>query len=198
MKRDPRIDAYIANAAPFAKPILGELRARLHAAVPGVTETIKWSMPFFEYAGKPFANMAAFKGHCSFGFWHPLMRTHGSDEAMGQFGRMASMADLPTKAEFARLAKRARALADEGVKVPPKAKAARAPTAVPEDLRAALAKNREALATFEGFSPSAQKDYVAWVTEAKRPETRTARIAQAVEWLAQGKKRHWKYEAAGR
>jgi uncharacterized protein YdeI (YjbR/CyaY-like superfamily) len=193
-KADPRVDAYIANAAPFARPILAELRARLHAAVPGVAETIKWSMPFFEYGRKPFANMAAFKAHCSFGFWHPLMRKQGSDDAMGQFGRLASLDDLPAKAEFARLAKRAKALADEGVKVPPKPKAARAPSPVPDDLRAALAKNAKALASFEAFSPSARKDYVAWITEAKRPETRTARIAQAVEWMAQGKKRHWKYE----
>ena len=192
-RRDERIDRYIEDAAEFAKPILAELRTRIHAAVPGLEETMKWSSPHFMYQGKLFFGMSAFKQHVAFGFWHAMMRGQDTSlEGMGRF-KPASVKDLPSKAEFAKLANEAQRLADEGVKAPPRPKAPRVELVTPPDLEAALAKNRKAKATFEGFSPSSRKEYVAWVLEAKRPETRTARIAQAVEWMAQGKKRHWKY-----
>ncbi len=65
---DPRIDAYIAKSVPFAQPIMEHCRALIHEACPEVTETIKWGMPSFEYKGI-LCGFAAFKAHCSFGFW---------------------------------------------------------------------------------------------------------------------------------
>ena len=192
--RDPRVTAYIASAAPFARPILQELRSRLHAVVPGISETIKWSVPFFQYGGKPFFGMAAFKAHCRFGFWQSKLREERS--AMAGMGgtSVASVEELPTKAAFAKMAKEAMRLVDEGVKAPPKPKAERVEFPVPEDLAKALAKNKAAKATFEAFSYSARKEYILWITEAKREETRQSRLAQAIEWMAEGKKRNWKYE----
>jgi uncharacterized protein YdeI (YjbR/CyaY-like superfamily) len=191
--KDKRLDAYAENAPGFARPILAELRTRIHAAVPGLEETMKWSSPHFMYGGKLFFGMSAFKQHVAFGFWHAMMRAQDTSlEGMGRF-KPASLADLPTKGEFAKLAKEAKRLADEGVKVPPKPKATRKPLVVPADLEAALAKNRKAQATFEAFSYSARKEYVEWITGAKREQTRASRLAQAIEWLAEGKQRHWKY-----
>ena len=193
-KKDPRVDAYIENAAPFARPILKRLRKWAHQYCPDCVETLKWSAPHFQYKGKLYSGMSAFKEHCAFGFWHPLMR--GGDtslEGMGRFGKIRSLGDLPSEREFAELAREAMKLADEGVKAPPKPKTARAPLVVPADLKAALAKDKKAAATFEGFSYSHKKEYVEWVAEAKREETRKARVAQSVEWMAAGKSRHWKY-----
>jgi uncharacterized protein YdeI (YjbR/CyaY-like superfamily) len=193
---DPRIDAYIAKSAEFARPILEHIRKTVHAACPAVEETVKWSMPFYMYNGRPLANMAAFKAHCAFGFWN----RQGSDpdkgkEAMGEFGRIETLKDLPAKVELAKRVKAQMALIDAGESVIRKAKHEPKPApAMPADLSAALKKNAKARKTFESFPPSAQREYVEWIVEAKREETRAKRLEQAVEWMAQGKRRHWKYE----
>ena len=196
MSQDPRIDAYIARQADFARPILEHLRRVVHEAAPEVEETIKWSMPHFTYKGRLFAGMAAFKAHATFGLWQAsavLGETGSEREAMGQFGRIASLDDLPPEEELKAIIRRAAEHAGQGPKPRPK-KAPRPELETPQDLTDALDGNPAARATFDGFSPSARRDYVEWVVEAKRPETRGKRIAQAVEWMAEGKKRHWKYE----
>jgi uncharacterized protein YdeI (YjbR/CyaY-like superfamily) len=194
--KDPRVDAYIDDAADFAKPILRELRKRMHAAIPGLVETMKWKAPHFEYNDHVFAGMSAFKQHCAFGFWHPLMRNGDTSlEGMGGFGKIGSVADLPRASEFTKLAKQAKKLEDEGVKGPPRPKPApNRRIETPADLAAALKKNAKARATYEAFPYSSRKDYVEWITGAKREETRRQRVATAVQWLAEGKRRHWKYE----
>jgi len=193
--KDPRIDAYIAKAGEFARPILEELRSRVHATNPAVVETIKWGMPHFTYKDKLYAGMSAIKAHCAFGFWHPLMRPNDrSFEGMGQLGKIASLADLPTRAEFARMARQAKKLTDDGVKAPAKPKAAETRLVVPSALRAALVKSPRARAIFEAFPPSKRREYADWVAEAKTDETRSRRVATSIEWLAQGKSRHWKYQ----
>ena len=196
--RDPRIDAYIAKAAPFAQPILQRLREAVHDTCPGVEETLKWSMPTFVYAGGILAGMAAFKQHASFGYWkHALVMGEGVQrDGMGSYGRMASLKDLPPKKRLLADIRRAMKLNEEGVKAPGarKSGAPRQPPEAPADLAAALKKNRRAKAAFDGFPPSAQRDYVEWIVEAKREDTRSSRLAQAVEWMTEGKRRNWKYE----
>ena len=194
---DPRVDAYIAKSADFARPILEHLRKAVHAACPSCEETIKWGMPFFMYGGKPLASMAAFKAHCAFGFWRrDTGEAFKAGAAMGQFGRIETVIDLPPKAEFAKLVKAQMALVDAGEGSRPKPKGApKPPPEAPADLLAALKKNSAARRTYEGFPPGAQREYVEWIVEAKREETRANRIAQAVEWMAEGRKRNWKYEA---
>lgn len=196
MSNDPRIDAYIEKQADFARPILSWLRARVHAGCPGAEETIKWGMPSFTYKGRPLANMAAFKAHATFGFWdRSEMATGKEREAMGQFGRIASLDDLPPAAEVEALARRAGELIESGVKPARAASKAPKPEAeVPAELAQALARDDAASATFDGFPPSARRDYCEWIAEARRPETGAKRIADAVEWMREGKKRHWKYE----
>ncbi|MFA6955097.1 MAG: YdeI/OmpD-associated family protein [Thermoanaerobaculia bacterium] len=194
-KRDPRVDAYIAKAAPFAKPILEHIRKTVHGAWPAIEETIKWGMPFFDYKG-PVCQMAAFKAHCAFGFWKGsliLGRSEKESEAMGQMGKITSISDLPSKREITRLVKAGAALNDAGVVVKRKP-AAKRPLSIPDDLAAALKKNAKARATFEAFSASQRREYVEWIVEAKREETRTKRLAQTIEWLAEGKPRNWKYQ----
>ena len=197
MSRDPRIDAYIARQADFARPILEHLRAAVHTACPEAEETMKWSMPHFLYKGQMLAGMAAFKAHATFGFWRGKEVTGGTGrerEAMGSFGRLTSVADLPPDEELASLIRRAMAVTDSGPR-PARAKApARPELEAPPDLQAALDSNPAARDTFDGFPPSARREYVQWVVEAKRPETRDRRIQQAVEWMAEGKKRNWRYE----
>jgi uncharacterized protein YdeI (YjbR/CyaY-like superfamily) len=196
MKTDPGIDAYIARQADFARPILEHLRAVVHAACPECEEALKWSSPSFTYKGKILAGMAAFKAHAVFGFWSGSMVVAKEDEqknGMGQFGRLTSLGDLPPRATLEALVKKAMKLIDDGVKAP-RDKHRKAPFEMPGDLRAAIDAVPAAAATFDGFSPSCQREYVEWVTEAKREETRAKRLAQTVEWLAEGKRRNWKYE----
>ncbi|MGS1016599.1 YdeI/OmpD-associated family protein [Allosphingosinicella humi] len=196
MNHDPRIDAYIARQADFARPILDHLRAAVHAACPEAEETLKWSAPAFLYKGEQLAMMAAFKAHATFGFWKGSLVVPDDEKqtgAMGQFGRIGSIADLPETSVLAALIRKAMALTDAGVK-PVRTRTAKAPLPMPDDLRRALDGNQAAAATFDGFSPGARRDYVEWVTEAKQAATRERRIAQAVEWMAEGKRRNWKYE----
>lgn len=195
--REPSIDAYIAKAAPFAQPILRELRERVHAACPSVQEAIKWGMSAFVYRGKILCGMAAFKQHASFNLWHGAhiagVPASKDSDAMGQFGALTAVSDLPGRRELAAMLKQAMALTATGVKRPASAKP---PPRAPADLAAALAAEPAARATFDAFPPSQQREYVEWVETAKREETRRARVAQAVEWMAQGKTRNWKYMAA--
>lgn len=197
MSCDPRIDAYIARQADFARPILEHLRAAVHAACPQAEETMKWSMPHFLYKGQMLAGMAAFKAHATFGFWRAkevLGETGAERDAMGQFGRLTSVADLPAPEVLEGLIRQAVALTDSGPR-PARPKAAPKPELeTPRELESALDSNPAARAAFEAFPPSGRREYVEWVVEAKRPETRDKRIAQAVEWMAEGKRRNWKYE----
>ena len=195
---DPRIDAYIAKAAPFAQPVLKHVRALMHAHCSDCSETMKWSMPFFEYKGGVFANMAAFKQHCAFGFWlGDLLKVDSKNEkAMGDFGRIASLDDMPSDKEIARLIKAAMKLHDSGAKLPSRAKPVeKKDVEIPAAFMSAVKKNKKALATFEGFTPSKKKEYVDWYTEAKAEATRDKRLEQAVEWMAEGKSRNWKYQS---
>ena len=196
MKTDPRVDAYIARQADFARPILTHLRETIHAACPDCEETLKWSMPSFVYKKKILAHFAAFKAHAAFGYWsgsQVLEKESGQASAMGQFGRLTSLDDLPPRATLLEITRKAMKLIDEGVK-PVRDKTSKAPFTVPQDMNAALDASSAARATFDGFPPSAQRDYVDWIVGAKRDETRTKRLNQAVEWLAEGKRRNWKYE----
>lgn len=193
-KKDPRIDAYIAKAAPFAQPILKKLRLLVHRAAPEIRETVKWGMPFFEREGIV-CHMAAFKEHCAFGFWHggKLGLKGKEKEAMGQFGRIAARQDLPDDATLVALVEKAVELDGQGIKKKKPAPGRRPPIPMPPVFRAALAATPAAQATFEGFPPSHRYDYLEWITEAKTEPTRDRRIATAIEWLAEGKPRHWKY-----
>lgn len=192
MPQDPRIDAYIAKAAPFAQPILIHLRTLVHSVLPGVEEAIKWGMPHFLYKGKNLAGMAAFTAHAAF-VLHRAGRQGVEDrDGMGAYGKIRTLADLPSDAQLtARLLE-----GKDQIDNPPKAAkpkpAPKPEIAVPADLAAALTS--AARETFEAFAPSHRREYLEWITEAKRPETRAKRIAQTVEWLAEGKKRNWKYE----
>jgi len=193
---DPRVDAYIAKAADFAQPVLEHLRALVHAACPDVEETIKWGFPHFMYKGM-MCSMASFKAHCALNFWKAelLMADEANREAMGQFGRIASIKDLPSKKALTAYIRQAMKLNDDGVAAPARAKPA-APRAleIPDELSAALKKSPVAGQHFAAFSPSKRRDYAEWIADAKTEATRTRRLEQAVEWISEGKARNWKYE----
>ena len=196
MNRDPRIDAYIAKAAQFAQPILGKVRERVHAAAPEAEETMKWSAPGFTIDGKILLMMAAFKQHAALNFWRGQEIGGGSAKAgaMGQFGKLTSVADLPADKELDALIREAAALANTAP-APRKVKHEPKP---PADLHPEFAKaldsNPKAKATLEGFPPSARREYLDWIGDAKQDKTREKRIADAVLWLSEGKRRMWKYE----
>jgi hypothetical protein len=194
--RDPRVDAYIEHSGGFAQPVLRHLRELIHEACPDVVETIKWGMPSFGYHGI-LCGMAAFKGYCTFGFWHALMREQvGRDataaDAMGQFGRITRLADLPKDGALRALIRRAAKLNASGVKVPRETGKKR-PLVVPSDLGAALRKDAKARETFKRFSRTHQREYVEWIESAKREDTRARRLATTIEWLAEGKTKEWRY-----
>ena len=201
--KNPAVDAYIAKSAAFARPVLRHLRALMHKADPKIVESLKWGVPHFEHKGIV-AGMAAFKAHAAFGFWSSrllkeklgkdaakVFRTSG-DAAM--FGRkITSLADLPPDALLIKAIKAAVALNEAGVR-PKRALKKKPPVKPPAYLLAALRKNAKARKTFEGFTPSQQREYVDWLTEARQEATREKRLATALEWLAEGKQRHWKYQ----
>jgi uncharacterized protein YdeI (YjbR/CyaY-like superfamily) len=193
---DKRIDAYIARSADFAKPILVHLRAAVHEACPDVEETIKWGMPSFMHHGI-LCGMAAFKGHCTFGFWRAKLIV-GIDpkktaEAMGQFGCITKVGDLPAKRVLKGFIKEAARLNEEGIKGPAKPRTKKKALPLPADLAAGLKKNAKARAAWAEFSPSGQREYIEWITEAKREATRAERLKTTLLWVSQGKQRNWKY-----
>jgi uncharacterized protein YdeI (YjbR/CyaY-like superfamily) len=196
-KKDPRIDAYIEKAAPFARPILKHLRKIIHAGCPRVEETIKWSMPHFDYKGI-MCGMAAFKEHCALGFWKaklilPPNNTSNKD-AMGHFGCIRSLDDLPADNILLGFVRNAAALNDSGAKVPGRDKPKnRPPLKIPDYFSSALNNNAKAKKTFENFSPSHRREYIEWVTGAKRDETRRQRLKTALQWMAEGKPQNWRY-----
>jgi len=196
VSRDPRVDAYIAKAAPFAQPILKHVRERVHAAAPEAQETMKWSAPGFTLDGKILLMMAAFKQHAALNFWRGQEIGDGTPKAgaMGQFGKLISVADLPGDQEFDALIREAAALA-RTAPAPRKTKhEPKPPAEMHPDFAKALAAAPKAQATLDGFPPSAQREYLEWIAEAKQDKTREKRIADAILWLSEGKRRHWKYE----
>jgi uncharacterized protein YdeI (YjbR/CyaY-like superfamily) len=193
---EPRIDAYIAKAAPFARPILEKARERVHETLPDAEEAMKWSMPAYMVGGKLVLITAAFKAHAALNFWRgqELESSHATLGAMGQFGKIKSVEELPSDAELDRLIREAAELAKAA---PAPRKTKHEPKPAPElhpDFAEALAKSPEARQMLDGFPPSAQRDYFEWISEAKQDATRQKRIATAIEWLGEGKRRHWKYQ----
>lgn len=193
---DPRIDAYIDKVAPFAQPILREIRQRVHAGCGEAEEAIKWGMPAFMYRGKILCVMAAFKAHATLAFWRrdaQASKPEKADDAMGEFGKLAQVKDLPDKRAFAAKVKSAMQRIEEGA--PQRVVKPRAPVAMPPAFAAALAQQPQAKAVFDGFSAGYQRDYLEWIGEAKTEATRDKRIAQSLQWLGEGKHRNWKYES---
>lgn len=196
--RDPRIDAYIDKSADFAKPVLTHFRELVHATIDGAGEAVKWGMPHFTHNGKNVAGMAAFKAHCAVNFWKGSLIFPANEpkqaEAMGQLGRIRSLKDFPSRTALKAAVRRAVALNESGEKRPVRAPGTRKPLATPLDLVRALGRNSRARKIWDGFPPSHRRDYIEWITEAKRDETRARRLATTVEWLEEGKSRNWKYE----
>lgn len=200
---DPRVDAYINKSAAFAQPILEHLRELFHKGCPRVEEAIKWSMPFFTYKGQLFGHIAGFKQHCSFG----LIGSHNRSlakakfeqkDGMGVIGKIISLDDLPSDKEMVQLIREATVFIDEGGKTMARPKKAVAPRPAPEtppELAVTLKKNKTAQKVWNDFSPSCKREYTEWITEAKREETKQKRITQAVEQIAEGKQRNWKYQS---
>jgi uncharacterized protein YdeI (YjbR/CyaY-like superfamily) len=200
-KKDTRIDTYISKAAPFAKPVLTHIRKLVHQGCPDVEETIKWGMPSFDYKGT-YCSMASFKEHCAFGFWKASIMEDADKlkvnqkDSMGHLGRITGLEDLPSDKVMLRYIKEAKRLNDEGIKLPPKKITKKKDLVIPSYFTKALNKNKKALKVFEAFSPSHKKEYIEWITEAKTEETRDRRMETALEWIAEGKGRNWKYQKA--
>ena len=203
--QNPKVDAYLARVQPFAQPIMEHLRELVHKACPEIEEAIKWSRPFFEYRGAILCNMSAFKEHCSFGFWGEeigaVLREAGvvKEGGMGTLGRITSVADLPSDKKMLGWIRQAAAFVDSGEHTSPiaarhKVVKQKASLDTPAEFATAIKRNKKAAAVFAAFSPSCKREYVEWIADAKRQETRDKRIATAVEWIAEGKQRNWKYQ----
>jgi uncharacterized protein YdeI (YjbR/CyaY-like superfamily) len=203
---NPKVDAYVAKAAPFAQPILNRLRGLIHKACPDVVEEIKWSRPFFLHRGVILCNVSAFKSHCSFGFWGAeigkVLKQDGvlQDGGMGSLGQIKSAQDLPSDKQLLGYLRQAAAFIEAGqgeTWVAAQRRVVKAPKPAietPPEFTAALKKSKPAATAYAAFSPSCQREYVEWIASAKRPETRDNRIAQAIEWIGEGKQRNWKYQ----
>jgi uncharacterized protein YdeI (YjbR/CyaY-like superfamily) len=199
---DARIETYIGQAADFAKPILSHLRDLVHDTCPDVQETWKWSFPNFYYCNTGLCSIAAFKHHCAFSFWKGAIMPDPDGiliitgkEAMGNLGKITSLQDLPSDAILKKYLKAAMHLNEIGAKVPRKKQTdeVRVELTVPTDFDTALRSSLQAIHYFEQFSYSHKKEYIEWIEEAKTIATRYKRIAQAIEWIMDGKSRNWKY-----
>lgn len=194
------VDNYIKKSADFAKPILIHFRNLVHETCPEVEEKIKWGMPFFDYKGKMMCNMSAFKQHCAIGFYKAallddaLVKKAKTEEAMGQFGRITSLKDLPSDKILIKWIHAAMELNDKDIKPAKKPAKKTAPIEVPDYVTKAINKKAKAKQTWEKFSNGHRKEYVTWITEAKTEATRNKRIATMMEWLVDGKSRNWKYQ----
>lgn len=195
------IDAYIDKSADFAKPILEHFRKLVHSSCPDVEEKIKWSMPHFDYKGEMLCSMAAFKQHCAIGFWkaalmkdHALLEAAQSETAMGHLGRIASLKDLPSDKKIMGWIKEAMQLNENGIKLPARPKVDAKEIVTPADFAKSISINKRAQKNWSIFPPGKKKEYIAWITEAKTASTRSNRMQTAVEWIAEGKSRNWKYE----
>ena len=200
-KKEKAIDSYIAKSADFAKPILTHIRELVHKACVDVEEKMKWSFPHFDYKGEMMCSMAAFKQHAAFGFWKAslmkdpvLVENAKSESAMGHLGRLCSLKDLPSDKKITAWIKEAMALTDKGIKIVKPKPVEKKELVVPDYFTAALKKNKKASAVFDAFAYSHKKEYLQWITEAKTEETRNSRMATAMEWMAEGKPRAWKYQ----
>jgi uncharacterized protein YdeI (YjbR/CyaY-like superfamily) len=198
---DNRVDAYIAKSAPFAKPVLEHLRQLVHDASPLINETIKWGFPFFDYNG-PVCQMAAFKQHMAFGFWKaaqlndPDKLLHQGEPAAGSFGRIVNLNDLPADEILIAFIRQAIDLNKAENKKPAvkKEAAPKAAIEMPVDFADLLSNNPKACEVYEKFSPSHKREYLEWIVDAKSDETRRKRMQTALEWISEGKSRHWKYQ----
>ncbi len=202
---NPAVDTLIAKAAPFAQTILRELRAMVHEAAPDAVEEVKWSRPFFSVNGVLVCQMSAFTKHCGFGFWSPemtaLLAADGvqGQDAYGSFGRITTMEDLPQRKKLLGYIRHAADLARSGTAGSPVAgrlrTSAKIPIPMPPEFAALLAKSKPAKATFEAFPPSCKREYLEWITTAKRPETRERRMAEAVSRMAAGRRFNDEYQS---
>jgi uncharacterized protein YdeI (YjbR/CyaY-like superfamily) len=198
---DERVDAYIAKSPDYAKPILIHIRELVHRAAPEIKEAIKWGFPFFDYKG-PLCNMAAFKQHCSMGFWKQRLlndpkgyiKIDGGESSAGSVGRITALSELPPDEVLIDFIHQAIALNDKGEKVEKKPAAPKAEISSPPEFEKLLRENLAAMDNFEKFSPSKKREYLEWFADAKSDATREKRIQQALEWIAEGKSRNWKYQ----
>ena len=200
-QRYPSVDAYLRKAPAFAQPIIEHLREVVHAACPEVEECIKWNCPFFVYRG-PVCAVAAFKAHCRIGFWKAdvLRKGPAAAAALASLERVTQVSEFPSRAALTALVQGAVKLNEDGVlaewqKAQQERRKNPVPVKPPPALAAALKKNARARKTWDAFTPSHRRDYVVWIAAAKTDETRDRRVQQTVEWLAEGKTRHWKYQA---
>lgn len=203
---NPKVDKYIESAQSFAQPIMTHLRELVHAGCPDVEESIKWGMPFFEFRGAIVCCMAAFKKHCRFGFWGKEIRVVLREAKVpgmnnsGWFDRITRANDLPADKLIVDFVRQAAMLIESGNYTSPmaarykRAKAKKITVKMTREFAAALKKSKNATTAFAAFSPGGKREYVEWIANAKRPETRDKRIATAIEWISAGKQRHWKYQ----
>ncbi len=194
-RTDPSVDVYIEKSAKFGRPILRHLRKIVHEACPEVEEQMKWNVPNFLYNGI-LCSMASFKGYCFFGFWKGPLVVPGIDKnqgAMGQFGRITKISDLPPRTELKRYIRKAMDLNERGVKIVKEKKPMSPTPEAPLGFMKALSRDSRASEAFERFSPSHKREYLEWIIEAKREETRQRRIETAINWISEGKSRNWKY-----
>ena len=196
--RNKLIDEYIEKAAPFAKPILSHIRELIHEAWPEIEETIKWKVPVYEYKGIVCAT-GAFKTHCAFNFFKAkLMKdpyhvfSEQFSDAAGQFGKLLTVSDLPSDSILREYIQEAAKLNTDKIKGPAKKKED-ADHLIPNDLSIALKNNPIAQKQFETMSLGYKKEYIDWLLDAKMDATRQKRLETAIEWIAEGKPRNWKY-----
>jgi len=201
MKKNPKVDAYILNTAPFAQPILNELRATLETAEPELEETIKWGFPCFTFQSKLICSFSAYKNHCVFRFWQGSnlkdsagILTKVGETEMGELSKIKNLEDLPNSEILINYIREAIELS--------KKKSTK--TIVSEkkitidlksyDLQEIFSSFPKQAEKFDTFSPSHRKEYISWINEAKTEDTKLKRIKTMMEWLLEGKSRNWKYE----
>ncbi|MCB0792148.1 MAG: DUF1801 domain-containing protein [Flavobacteriales bacterium] len=195
-----RINSHIAEQDEWKRRLMVRLRQLIHQVDPGIEETWRWNGPHFDRNGI-MLGMSAHKTCVSIWFHkgallkdpRRLFEPLEKDEAKGMRVYKLKESDAIDEKAFTELVKQAVKLNEDGVKLS-EAKPARKTLVVPPELESVLKKDQHAMTNWEGFSYSKKKDYIEWVTDAKREETRKRRIAQAFQLIRDGLALNERYE----
>ncbi|GAB2541876.1 DUF1801 domain-containing protein [Rufibacter soli] len=189
-QQEEKIDAFFTNAPAFAKPICEKLRLAIDEADPALKPSWKWGTPVYEKAGASMVcAISVHKQHVNLTFFQGAqvpdtygVFTTGLDGKNMRTIRFTEVGQVKEEqiVEYVRAATLVKP--DKSGK-----STERSVIEIPEDLKQALAHAKQ-LEKFEQMAYTHRKEYVRWVSEAKRQETRDGRITKTVERITEGKK----------
>jgi hypothetical protein len=186
---------WLETCPDFSQPLAEQVVEWILAWEPDLKESIKWNMLCFS-GRKLVCGLSACKHHLGITFFRgtelpdpaKLFNEGGENNTNIRSLRLTKLDGFNAVA-FRELLHAAVAL-DADPMIPPAPKVKRKPWPMPKFFKEALAmkQHRAAAENFRQLSPTCQREYLVWLTMAKRPETRAKRLAQTLAALRAGRK----------